>query len=151
MKFSVLQYEEDNQVVFRDCSAKNCALGFHVERRSASSSDPCAAEAPAPEGCNLSATLVQCQVDACHLGLMVDEWRARVDCLSAAFTDVARPVLVARAAPFRVTVGSSEFSRSPEFLGAVGGGGVSDGEDDEDDSSSVMSDRTGGGAASHVR
>ncbi len=58
---------------------------------------------------NLDASLVGCQVDTCHYGLLLEEWRARVDCVQTIFTDVARPVMVARTAPFKVTVHKSLF------------------------------------------
>ena len=79
------------QAHFQQCCAKNCALGLQVERKDLSRI------VGMEEGrCNLDVNLSQCQFDTCHYGLLTDAPRARLDAVRTTFTDVARPVLVAR-------------------------------------------------------
>ena len=108
----------------RDFSAKQCSMGIYIERkRNNDQNDPSKTaedpqqqqQQPQSESHNLEVGLYQSHFDVCYNGLVCEDWRSKIELITSSFYDVARPVLVTKANPFRVTLTHNEFKRSPDF------------------------------------
>lgn len=103
-------YPENNEIVVKDCGAKECSLGFHV--KGTATAEELAED---PTARNLDSTLIQNHFASCFHGILCDDPRSRLGLYGCSFYDVLKPIVLLQSNLHQVKICGSEFKHTRDY------------------------------------